>query len=1060
MAKIRYRLGLDVGANSIGWCVYRLGANDEPEAIIRMGSRIFSDGRDPKTLASNAAERRQARQARRRRDRLLKRRQRFMQALIAGGLMPADPAERKALQVSDPYVLRAKALDAALSPYEIGRALFHLGRKRGFKSSRKERKDVEAEKELGKVNTAIVALRARITEAKCRTVGKYLATQRTQRLPVRGRRSNDGGYVLYLQRDMVAEEFDALWSAQSQHHPALLTDALRVELRDILLFQRKLLPVMPGRCLFENTEHRAPLYSPLQQRFRVLQELNNLRLVDGRDEAALSLEQRNVLRDALLSRPKLTFLEARTLLGLPRRATARFNLEDGKRKDLKGDFTSVQFARPDALGERWWAFTDDQREALALLVERADVAEELESALAALPGSLAPAVAAVRLQAHEPRALDALLTITAGFSLAERAALARIQLAEGFGSLSLKALARIVPALDAAVITYDQAVQAAGYAHHSHFYTGELHRALPYYGELLGGYTSPMPRSKVEAERLHGRIPNPTVHIGLNQLRLLINALIKRYGHPEGIVIELAREFGLSGERRREIQKEQEKAQERNQKLDAQLEGLGIRPSRENRQKLMLWEELGRADAMTRRCVYSGRSVSMAMLFSDEIEVDHILPFSRSLNDGVGNKVLCTRQANRDKGNRTPHEAFGHSPGQYRWQDIEARIAELPVRKARLFREGAMDAFLDGRDFLDRHLSDTAYFGRAARQYLSAICPPALIAVSSGKLTSLIRGKWALNELLSENRSKNRDDHRHHALDAAVIGVCSRSLIQRMATAAARAEDDGQNRLLERLELPWPTFRDDLRRMLAGITVSHRPDHGQEAALHNESNYTLRGEPDKRGNPLVGRRVPVDGFAKPGDVEGVADAEIRAELLACLQATSTKEAKAALAAFSARTGIRRVMKEERLAVIPIHDRRTGKAYRYVKGDGNYCYDIWQRPDGRWEGEVISLYAANRPSFDPSARQREDGTLLLMRLRRNDLLAIEQEGQRRIMRVAKLSEGMIALVLHREANVDARARDKESGFKYLFKSPGALRDLKARPVGVDVLGYANDPGWRE
>lgn len=120
MAKIRYRLGLDVGANSIGWCVYRLGANDEPEAIIRMGSRIFSDGRDPKTLASNAAERRQARQARRRRDRLLKRRQRFMQALIAGGLMPADPAERKALQVSDPYVLRAKALDAALSPTRSG----------------------------------------------------------------------------------------------------------------------------------------------------------------------------------------------------------------------------------------------------------------------------------------------------------------------------------------------------------------------------------------------------------------------------------------------------------------------------------------------------------------------------------------------------------------------------------------------------------------------------------------------------------------------------------------------------------------------------------------------------------------------------------------------------------------------------------------------------------------------------------------------------------------------------------------------------------------------------
>ncbi len=450
----------------------------------------------------------------------------------------------------------------------------------------------------------------------------------------------------------------------------------------------------------------------------------------------------------------------------------------------------------------------------------------------------------------------------------------------------------------------------------------------------------------------------------------------------------------------------------------------------------------------------------MAMLFSDEVEIDHILPFSRSLNDGVGNKVLCTRQANRDKSNRTPHEAFGHSPGSYRWEDIEARIAELPVRKARLFRDGAMDAFLDGRDFLDRHLSDTAYFGRAARQYLSAICPPAMIAVSSGKLTSLIRGKWALNELLSGDRTKNRDDHRHHALDAAVIGVCSRSLIQRMATAATRAEEHGENRLLERLELPWPTFREDLRRMLAGIVVSHRPDHGPEAALHNETNYTLRGEPDKRGNPLVGRRVPIDGFSKPADIKGIADPEIRAQLLACLQAGSTKDAKAAIAVYSARTGIRRVMKEERLAVIPIHDRRTGKPYRYVKGDGNYCYDIWQRADGRWEGEVISLYAANRLGFDPAAKRREDGTPLRMRLRRNDLVAIEQDGQRRVMRVAKMSDGKIYLSAHIEANVDARNRDAASGFSYLQKSPGELGKLRARPVGVDVLGYVNDPGWRK
>ena len=44
----------------------------------------------------------------------------------------------------------------------------------------------------------------------------------------------------------------------------------------------------------------------------------------------------------------------------------------------------------------------------------------------------------------------------------------------------------------------------------------------------------------------------------------------------------------------------------------------------------------------------------------------------------------------------------------------------------------------------------------------------------------------------------------------------------------------------------------------------------------------------------------------------------------------------------------------------------------------------------------------------------------------------------------------------EANVDARTRSKT--LKYLFKAPSALRELCARPVGVGLLGYVNDPGY--
>ena len=124
MAKLKYRLGLDLGANSLGWCAYKLDEHDEIDKVIRLGVRTFSDGRDPKSLASLAADRRVARQMRRRRDRVLKRRHRLIQGLIRFGLMPSDESERKALQDFDPYALRAKGLTQALSLHELGRALW------------------------------------------------------------------------------------------------------------------------------------------------------------------------------------------------------------------------------------------------------------------------------------------------------------------------------------------------------------------------------------------------------------------------------------------------------------------------------------------------------------------------------------------------------------------------------------------------------------------------------------------------------------------------------------------------------------------------------------------------------------------------------------------------------------------------------------------------------------------------------------------------------------------------------------------------------------------------
>lgn len=1024
--KIKYRLGLDLGANSLGWCVYRLGADNDPIQIVRAGVRIFSDGRDPKSLASRAADRRLARQARRRRDRMLKRRARIMEGLIRFGLMPADVQTRKVMQVDDPFTLRAAGLDKPLTPHQLGRALFHLCRKRGFKSSRKDRGD---EKETGKVKTAIAVLRARIATTNSRTVGEYLAKERAEGRPVRARRRPDGAYVLYLQRDMVAAEFDLLWETQRQFHPEVLTEEARSYLRDALLFQRKLVPVEPGRCLFELEEPRARLSSPYQQEFRILQELNNLRIVDGIEARGLTLEERDLLLGHLRTQIKATFPTLRGLIGVRRNSGVRFNLETENRKDLKGDLVGAQFSKPDCLGDAWWSLDRERQEKLSNLVATADSSDDLELTLSGPEW---------------------------GFSKETAASLARCNLPDDFGSLSLKALKKIVPELRRDVVTYDVAVQRAGYQHHSQLHTGEFLKALPYYGEILVGYTSPAIKATDPNEKRFGKISNPTVHIGLNQLRLLVNALIKRYGNPTEVVVELAREFGLGADRRRDLLKSQSENQDRNRRADERLAELGVKPSRVNRQKLQLWDELG---VMDRRCVYSGANLSMATLYSDEVEVDHVLPFSRSLHDGIGNKVLCTRQANRDKGNRTPFEAFGHSPGAYNWADILDRASSLPPSKSRHFAEDALIDFLDGKDFLDRHLTDTAYLSKVSRQYLSYVCHKDRVWVSTGKLTSMLRGKFALNELLSADRSKNRDDHRHHALDAAVIGLCSRRLIQGISTAAARAESHGTNRLLEHLDLPWPTYREELESTLDKIIVSYKPDHGKQTGLHNDTNYGFRGDADAKGATLVGHRVPLESI-QPKDIDSISGEGLQVSLREALHGISSpKDVKSALVAFSERTGVRRVIKIERLSVIPINDRRTGVPYRYVKGDGNYCYEIYLVGPDKWAGEVINNFSANQRDWIESSTIASCGKPLVMRLRKDDILRIEEKGDSRIVRVAKFSDGKIALIDHHESNVDARTRDASSGLKYLFKSPSALRELKARIVGVDILGYVNDSGAR-
>ena len=241
MQKTSTRLGIDAGSNSQGWCLLDLDAQGRPSGIRAMGVRIFSDGRNPKDGSSLAVQRRVPRGMRNRRDRYLRRRDDLMDALIALGLMPADEGERQALVLIDPYELRAKAAHQPLKPYELGRALFHLNQRRGFKSNRKTDKEAES----GVIQPKIDELKRRIVASGAKTLGEFLHRRRLKGKMVRAR--PEAGF--YPDRKLYEDEFAVIREVQAQHHS--LKPEQWDELQDVIFFQRPLKPVDPGWCLLE-----------------------------------------------------------------------------------------------------------------------------------------------------------------------------------------------------------------------------------------------------------------------------------------------------------------------------------------------------------------------------------------------------------------------------------------------------------------------------------------------------------------------------------------------------------------------------------------------------------------------------------------------------------------------------------------------------------------------------------------------------------------------------------------------------------------------------------------
>ena len=320
MSEFHYALGLDIGIGSVGWAVLRNQPNGEPDRIQDLGVRIFDKAEQPKTGASLAAPRRDARSARRRLRRHRHRLERIRYLMEQRGMMSVSDIQAMyaagGFQKS-PYQLRAEALDRPLSKEEAVRVLIHLAQRRGYKSN-STAEAAKDEKETGKVKTAIEENRRCMAEHGYRTVGEMMFRDERfwQKHPDGTRyhqtRNKAEDYRFTVERAAIVDEVRQIFAAQRRLGMVWMGEDMETAYLSILESQRSFdegpggdspfsggIGERVGACTFEPDEKRAAKATYTFEYFKLLQDLNRMRLTGmGMPPEPLDAAQRELLKSA------------------------------------------------------------------------------------------------------------------------------------------------------------------------------------------------------------------------------------------------------------------------------------------------------------------------------------------------------------------------------------------------------------------------------------------------------------------------------------------------------------------------------------------------------------------------------------------------------------------------------------------------------------------------------------------------------------------------------------------------------------------------------------------
>lgn len=898
-------LGVDVGVASVGWAMVNMAETGREEhAILGMGVRVIPLSADEKDEFSKGkkqsknANRRMKRGMRRNVFRFQLRKSHLRDVLAAAGMLPGAPLfglDKLAL-----WQLRARAASEQIALDELGRVLFHLNQKRGYQSNRKtdgsesDAEDTKAKKNaededgtaaLGWVDS--INDRGKQLAQAGLTIGQFFAGQMVMNPHTRVKK-------LIYPRASYRAEFDRIWKTQAAFYPSVLTEELKKAIGDRIIFhQRPLRSVkrFVNGCQFETRSKVlkdgkrvdqpipvSPLSAPLYQAFRMWTELHNVRIVwtDGRDvserrdakdkmannEQPLTQAQKEIVYALLDEREHITEKELlkailpktdvpkakwnrlttrmpgnktrarieKVLGGLPtfpaelcRMDWTQYVVADGFVNPETGEVLPV--IDPEVEQDPAWRFWN-------LLYS----AEDNEKLIATLQKPLLPGKGR---------------SVALGFDEPTARALVRVKLEDGYGSLSTKALRKIVPQM-ALGARYDLALEKYGFRHSHHVTREEINTQI---------------QDKLEPIK-RGELRNPAVERILNQVVNIVNALIDTYGRPDEIHVELARDLKSNAVQKAKAAERIAAEDRRNEEYRKRiLESTPLRRvTRKDIEKYRLWVEMGQVSPYE-----PTKAVGLTELFNGDYDVEHIIPKSRIFDDSFGNKTIASRRMNEEKGNRTAID-YMRSRGDDALKAFTEFVKMRSNAKEGISKRKMEFLLMEQKDipddFISRQINETRYISKELLHRLTRLMPRNTdVVATTGSLTSHLRDIWGLDDLVREtvwekyetlgktkvrddkdgrkikfieNWSK-RDDHRHHAVDALVVAFTSRSLIQRLNTLNAHAEDRMSNAESWKVAKPWqPAFREEIKQCVEGILISLKP--GKRSAARSKNRYKKKGK--------------------------------------------------------------------------------------------------------------------------------------------------------------------------------------------------------------------------